>query len=60
MQNKLTEMQNARRDLIIAVANVGGNALQLEDETTRPTIEPPPVIPPVTPSAFIPQRRYIR
>lgn len=33
VNNKLLELQQARRDFVIAVANVGGNAVNIEDET---------------------------
>ncbi|KAL0114185.1 hypothetical protein PUN28_011481 [Cardiocondyla obscurior] len=36
VQNKLEDLQQARRDFVMAVANVGGNAVQLaEDERRR-------------------------
>ncbi|XP_054011523.1 uncharacterized protein LOC128894082 [Hylaeus anthracinus] len=33
VNNRLTELQQARRDFVIAVANVGGNAVNIGDET---------------------------
>lgn len=32
MQGKLEDLQQARRDFVMAVANVGGNAVQLAEE----------------------------
>ncbi|XP_076229238.1 uncharacterized protein LOC116431412 [Nomia melanderi] len=33
VQNKLEDLQQARRDFVMAVANVGGNAVNIADET---------------------------
>lgn len=32
VNNKLEDLQQARRDFVLAVANVGGNAVQLAEE----------------------------
>lgn len=37
VQNRLTDLQQARREFVIAVANVGGNAVNVGDETRDPS-----------------------
>ncbi|XP_024222783.1 uncharacterized protein LOC100744992 [Bombus impatiens] len=58
VQNRLTELQQARRDFVIAVANVGGNALHLEDESRPTTVLDSTRISPVLQPT--PQKRIIR
>ncbi|XP_017752781.1 PREDICTED: uncharacterized protein LOC108545595 [Eufriesea mexicana] len=53
VQNRLSELQQARRDFVIAVANVGGNALHLEDETSLSLL---PESPPISPLYQAPSR----
>ncbi|XP_076630070.1 uncharacterized protein LOC143346149 [Colletes latitarsis] len=38
VNNKLSELQQARRDFVIAVANVGGNVVNIADETPPPDL----------------------
>lgn len=57
VQGRLADLQQARRDFVIAVANVGGNAVHLDDETPVEELEPPgsplrptsPIFPPSPP-----------
>ncbi|XP_076650273.1 uncharacterized protein LOC143357638 [Halictus rubicundus] len=66
VQNKLEDLQQARRDFVMAVANVGGNAVSIADETPpdfgsffEQTPPPPPRqlyrVPDVETEAFQPE-----
>ncbi|CAK9795322.1 hypothetical protein ANTPLA_LOCUS329 [Anthophora plagiata] len=41
VQGRLSELQNARREFVIAVANVGGNVVQLDDVSLPTYMESP-------------------
>ncbi|XP_026672496.1 uncharacterized protein LOC108628697 [Ceratina calcarata] len=61
VNNRLTDLQNARREFVIAVANVGGNAIHLEDEQPE-IVEPLPISPlrPTTPVVPESPPAYVR
>nr|XP_012141073.1 PREDICTED: uncharacterized protein LOC100882648 [Megachile rotundata] len=42
VQNRLSELQQARRDFVMAVAHVGSNAVNIEGETPPPSFYSPP------------------
>ena len=41
VQGRLTELQQARRDFVMAVANVGANAVNIEEESPPPSLLSP-------------------
>lgn len=38
VQSRLVELQQARRDFVMAVANVGANAVNIEEESPPPSL----------------------
>lgn len=60
VHSKLTDLQQARREFVIAVANVGGNVVHIEDEAPLSLFESPPATPRAVAPHISPPRRVIK